>query len=445
MAPSLSLTVHTASSSSSSCHDRSLYTVTSLRLRRPPELTCAEIQTGSLLSLFLLKRWKKCSNRLTCSLISRYAAESSANVQEESAGSEPSYGVAGKDALNGEYCMLPEENEDLLNSQQRPGVAVDDNKFLRDAVLTAIFYVLPVVGPSIAFWQWKLILWLVHTVLGDEGRLLELMQVTLTPATNGIVIACLAIAFGTLTSVTITTLRMRQKEIRQCLNKECCELSLLQGTLVAGIGALLPGIPVAKDVGLHLHSLQLLQLYTKRLYAESTSEADSAGLQQQSVPDTELLGILNTLRYCEGGAPRYSISTVRDEAATRIMRLNDFRSDRLASINTGFPPFHWLILALLAASISLCFLIEVDQSEGRFLSERPEDSFRLRLVWTIMIGTFSGLTALCADLNDPFRGSFNVNESAGQLKGLMKVFELEESQIRADAGCVPQLPVTLKQ
>ena len=33
-----------------------------------------------------------------------------------------------------------------------------------------------------------------------------------------------------------------------------------------------------------------------------------------------------------------------------------------------------------------------------------------------MTGSFCGLAALCADLNDLFRGSFNVNESAAQLK-----------------------------
>ncbi|CAK9079689.1 Uncharacterized protein SCF082_LOCUS38021 [Durusdinium trenchii] len=71
----------------------------------------------------------------------------------------------------------------------------------------------------------------------------------------------------------------------------------------------------------------------------------------------------------------------------------------------------------------------VDQSEGRFLAEKPADSLRLRMVFTLMTGSFCGLTALCADLNDLFRGSFNINESASQLKVVEKVIRYENCQL----------------
>lgn len=311
---------------------------------------------------------------------------------------------------------------------RRPGVAADPNKVAFDVASNLVFYVLPLAGPAIAFWQWANILWLVHAVLGDERRLLELMQMTLTPATNGIVIACLAIAFGTLTSVTINTLRLRQKEVRQCLNKESCEVAVLYAALQAAWGS--EDAEVDREgVFVYLRCLELLRLYVARLYSESNSLADVTALQEQSVSDTELMSILSALVPCSPIFP-YTIFPVRDEVAVRVVRLNDFRSDRLAALTTAFPISHWMILALLASSIACCFAIEVDQSEGRFLFERPEDSLRLRLVFTIMVGSFCGLTALCADLNDPFRGSFNIEGSARQLVTMGDVLALEASQVR---------------
>jgi len=344
--------------------------------------------------------------------------------------------VEEEELPNGDYCTVPWGEP----ADQWAKVSPDANKKLRDTFLAVVSYILPVVGPAVAFWQWRNILQMTHALLGDERQLLELMQVTLTPATNGIVIASLSIAFGTLTSLTISSLRQRQKEIRQCLNKEACDIRLLQALFVSTFRLEVEescrsrhknggSESEMETLNVHLRCLELLQMYAARIQYESTADADMAALQRQTVPDTELLTILNSLVVLRQ-PPRFSVMSVRDDATVRVSRLNDFRSDRLSSINTAFPPLHWVILSLLASSITLCFLIEVDQSEGRFLAERPEDSLRLRLVFTIMTGSFCGLTALCADLNDLFRGSFNVNESASQLKVVGEVMELENLQLK---------------
>jgi len=344
--------------------------------------------------------------------------------------------VEEEELPNGDYCTVPWGEP----ADQWAKVSPDANKKLRDTFLAVVSYILPVVGPAVAFWQWRNILQMTHALLGDERQLLELMQVTLTPATNGIVIASLSIAFGTLTSLTISSLRQRQKEIRQCLNKEACDIRLLQALFVSTFRLEVEescrsrhtngsSESELETLNVHLRCLELLQMYAARIHSESTADADMAALQRQTVPDTELLTILNSLVVLRQPPP-FSVMSVRDDATVRVSRLNDFRSDRLSSINTAFPPLHWVILSLLASSITLCFLIEVDQSEGRFLAERPEDSLRLRLVFTIMTGSFCGLTALCADLNDLFRGSFNVNESASQLKVVGEVMELENLQLK---------------
>ncbi|CAE7943038.1 unnamed protein product [Symbiodinium sp. KB8] len=363
-------------------------------------------------------------------------------------GSEQAVAVADveEELTDGDYCslaLIDTDEEDQWNK-----VSLDSNKRLRDTSLAVINYVLPIVGPAVAFWQWSNILQLTHRVLGDERQLLELMQVTLTPATNGIVIASLSIAFGTLTSLTISSLRQRQKEIRQYLNKEACEMRILQAMLLASYRQ--AEAPImrdgpggnAREAFMCLRCLELLNLYAARVYSESTSEVDLSALKRQIVPDTEMLGILDYLSVAMT-SPTFSAMSLRDNVAMSVSRLNDFRSERLSSINTAFPFLHWVILSLLASSISICFLIEVDQSEGRFLAERPEDSMRLRLVFTMLVGSFCGLTALCADLNDLFRGSFNVNESAVQMSVVQEVIRLENSQLRTvlevDTGALSAL------
>ncbi|CAE7522628.1 unnamed protein product [Symbiodinium natans] len=360
----------------------------------------------------------------------RRTSRDSRSVRRRQGGEQAVIADVEEELTDGDYCVLALDTE----GEEWTKVGLDANKRLRDTSLAVINYVLPIVGPAVAFWQWRNILQLSHIVLGDERQLLELMQVTLTPATNGIVISSLSIAFGTLTSLTISSLRQRQKEIRQYLNKEACEIRMLQALLLASYRQAdnpLPGTGPANrcDTLMCLRCLELLHMYAARVYSESTSDADLEALRRQIVPDTELLGVLDYLTLTTGAAT-FSAMTLRDNVAMSVSRLNDFRSERLSSINTAFPLLHWVILALLASSISICFLIEVDQSEGRFLAERPEDSTRLRLVFTIMVGSFCGLTALCADLNDLFRGSFNVTESAAQMSVVQEVLRLENSQLR---------------
>lgn len=232
---------------------------------------------------------------------------------------------------------------------------------------------------------------------------------TLNPTTNGIVVASLATALGTLTSITVWTLRQRQSDVRCCLNKESCDVSLLRSCLSAHLA-----VPDARgkqktDSTLYAQVLALLRQYVARILAETSKRADVRRLERQDLGNSELAGITRAL-YQTGAPP-----DLRGAAAGYVTRLNDSRSQRLATLSTAFPLIHWVILALLASSIAMCFLIEVDQSEGRFLSERPEDSLRLRLIFAMLVGTFSGLSALCADLNDPFRGSFCIVGATEQL------------------------------
>jgi len=278
--------------------------------------------------------------------------------------------------------------------------------------------VLPVAGPALAFGLWRKILALVHVVLGEERDLITLTQVTLNPTTNGIVVACLASALGLLTSVTVWSLRQRQLDLRSTINREACECQLFVTRLTVSAPMALD--EDARDMLVtYIQMLALMRQYVVRVQAESSKSTDVEQLEAQGASTSELAGVMRTARQC--GVPR---SLVEDAAAT-VSRLADARSLRLSTLTTSFPFIHWVILALLGASISSCYLIEVDQYEGRFLTERPEDSLRLRVIFTMLVGTFCGLSALCADLNDPFRGSFNVTGSTQQLSLLIASIDQE--------------------
>jgi len=79
-------------------------------------------------------------------------------------------------------------------------------------------------------------------------------------------------------------------------------------------------------------------------------------------------------------------------------------------MQTTFPPLHYAILTLLASSICSCFLLESDQEALAFLN-----AVQLKILWTMLIGTFSSLAVVIIDLSDPFNGSYTISPSVLQL------------------------------
>ena len=82
-----------------------------------------------------------------------------------------------------------------------------------------------------------------------------------------------------------------------------------------------------------------------------------------------------------------------------------------------YPPIHYAILGALASSIVLAFLLESDQEVLRFL-----DALQLRILFTILVGVFSGVTSLVVDLADPFRGAYRITPTVAQLFPLREAF-----------------------
>ena len=116
-----------------------------------------------------------------------------------------------------------------------------------------------------------------------------------------------------------------------------------------------------------------------------------------------------------------------------IKELLVLRSERLALLQTTFPPIHWMSMGLLGASIVVCFLLETDEKALQFL-----DFLQLRILFTILIGSLSGIAAICVDLNDPFSGSFRITPSAHQLHVIRALAQAELADVHAAADAEQQ-------
>ena len=102
------------------------------------------------------------------------------------------------------------------------------------------------------------------------------------------------------------------------------------------------------------------------------------------------------------------------------------RAERLSLLQTTFPAIHWAVMCLLGGSIVLCFLLETDDKLLQFL-----DLSQLRIIFSFLVGALTGIFSICVDLNDPFRGSFRITQSAAQLYTLRDLIRAEAIEAAA--------------
>ena len=265
----------------------------------------------------------------------------------------------------------------------------------------------------------------------------------LTPIATGVVLPSLSIALGTLSAATITSLRNRQVSLRTLINKEACLLDLL----FSGTETIFGGPRRAAE---REEALQLLAGYVQRLIGESRV-GSARSPQTQGAADSELRQLTRVLHnsppirdavdadgtrllWHEAGLagqgmewpapsaaaraqpqpeePRF-FTSVEFNAQIHLKELALLRSERLALLTTTFPAVHWLSMALLGGSLLGIFALLADDQVLQFL-----DNLQLRLLFTFLVGSLTGIAAVCIDLNDPFRGSFTVAPALDQLYGL---------------------------
>ena len=297
------------------------------------------------------------------------------------------------------YCIV---------SDELPQFAREDKIF--DALLLAS----PVIIPFVSFFSYPMIQKLYHEALdmisgrtwylvdGGASRVFDLL-----PVTNGIVVPSVSVAFGTLTAITIQTLRTRQITICAALNKEACALRNLHSATSAVFAG-----PAYDRERLQINTL--LGEYCTRLIFESRLGVDLDALLTTGASDSEIDGVVEILY----GAPAKPQAEERlflqntDFTAMNLARdLQMVRSERLAQLQAPFPAVHWLILTILASTLVIAYLFETDLQVLQFL-----DDLQLRYLFTVLTSAFLALASLCNDLADPFRGGFTIAPTTSQLE-----------------------------
>jgi len=217
----------------------------------------------------------------------------------------------------------------------------------------------------------------------------------IAPAINGVVVPSIAILFATLIGTTISTLRERQAAIETAINMEAGQLRMLQ--------SLMDSIPPACDTS---RCRRYMMQYVSRLIAESQPTVVVS--QMGTSLDSELNAVLHELNQFsfQTAVP----GTILGQSYSACSKLYEERAKRVTALRSGFPMLHYAIVAGLAMSICLAFLLETDQQLLVFLN-----AIQLRILWTMLLGTFSALAIVCYDLIQPFRGSYQVSQSVDQL------------------------------
>jgi hypothetical protein len=243
----------------------------------------------------------------------------------------------------------------------------------------------------------------------------------IAPAINGIVVPSVSILFATLISNTVATLRQRQIDIHTSLNTEAGDLRLLSG--------MVESFPQCDQKN---KCKEYLTQYTSRLIAESSDDVKFNSMESLGSTDSEMNGftfVLNELATLGGGGKegeeRFTVhGALLSEAYGAVVRLNSQRSARITYLQSTFPTLHFAILSALGGSISLAFLIETNQELLIFLN-----AIQLRILWTMLVGTFSALAVVCYDLSGPFRGQYQISNAVYQLMTIRDALKASRNKV----------------
>jgi len=205
----------------------------------------------------------------------------------------------------------------------------------------------------------------------------------------------------------VTTLRQRQQEIRTCLNIEASEIRILE-SLIDCLGDSTEKSSLRKDV----------TSYTIRIINECASEDNFPSLE---LANTEMSYVFDSLNKISQNPNLRVDPGILSQAYAAVVRLNSQRSTRISSIQANFPLLHYSVLATLAMSICVAFLLETNQKQLVFLAETE-----LRFLWTILIGAFSALWSITYDLLHPFRGNYQI------LLSVVQFYKIRDSLIATE-------------
>jgi len=340
------------------------------------------------------------------------------------------------ESTNGDFVLLIDDETDCFHDvemdyaglksedyERRWWSSLNDDQKRGTRMVDALLVFIPVVIPLVGYFTYEPVAAAFDAFVdflssknwvSVDGR--QLQTQVLTPAVNGIVVPSVSILFANMISITISTLRQRQLSVLTALNVEAAEMRYLH--------SLITSFPINDDVR-NIKAKKAkdrcqfyLAQYTTRLIAESKPGAQNTILQFCGSTESEMNGLQEQLNIIDVSATDMQSSNLLSQSYDSVTRINNKRSERLSALQSTFPPLHYAILVAAAGSILTAFLMECNQEILYFLS-----AIELRILWTVLTGTFASLAVVLYDLSDPFRGSYTIRRSTDQLYSLRASFE----------------------
>jgi hypothetical protein len=277
------------------------------------------------------------------------------------------------------------------------------------------------------FVQW----WSYQSWYPPTENQIQLQANVVTQVVNGPVITSVSILFATLSSMTISSLYERQIVIRKCYELELRSLRMLHMWIHA--------IPSERQVARAIGEDLLVQ-YTQQLFQESRDGGptrnndlfyekvggEEQGMLRDPSGDGHLMALMNWSNDLllfqrppdsSSSNNNYSKSTKKTpppppspppppaaivgQIQSVLSTLLSQRHLRSLALSTVFPLVHWLTLTFLAAAIGISFLVATDQQDFIFLH-----GFPIRILWGVLMGSFTSLAILCYDLYSIYDGAY---------------------------------------
>ena len=232
----------------------------------------------------------------------------------------------------------------------------------------------------------------------------------IAPALTGPVSSFISLLFGTLTSMTVGNLYVRQSNMARSL----CDI-LEDLRLIDLHTATLPTAQYREE------SSKLIQAYGALMIDNLEDSLSAERVKERREASRRILEQHMQLlhRVSEDKNVKDSVnSRAMDEAYSTLNRLIRTRNDLITTYENAFPIWHYGNLTILAMAILFIFLVLTDKTALLFLG-----GFQLRVCWAMLIGTFSMLAVVVYDLNNPLSGAFQI---AKPTKLTLSSMQLEE-------------------
>jgi hypothetical protein len=196
------------------------------------------------------------------------------------------------------------------------------------------------------------------------------------PVINGPVTLTISILFGSLVSMTISSLYERQTDIHRVGVATVNEARYVQ-FLAEGLKE--PDRSYIKDQ-VKVFTLQRLQtFFGGDMYAKQNRRVD-----------------LNPVLLSLHDVSRYDTGPYVTELYQSIGNLKRIWIDYVAAVQQSFTAAHYINLALQATTLLIIYLWETD--DPALLDAHP---FEIRVAWTLLVSTMASLWAIIGDLNTP--------------------------------------------